>query len=215
MSRLPEDLDRLLHDLRGPLNAIAMHAEVVKRGVAGDPMAEASARTIQHELERLADMLGAAMTVVALDSHETRPVDLDTVIRAALEDAGAQDVAVVGATWPTVTGDPALLRRAVAHLVENALDATREAGRGTQRPEIRAERDGTGLVALVVRDYGAGLKSTNPKVLIRLRGTTKPGHEGLGLVTVERIARLHGGSLRFDSPGVGTQAVLLLPERVS
>lgn len=31
MTRLPEDLDRLLHDLRGPLNALAMHAEVVTR----------------------------------------------------------------------------------------------------------------------------------------------------------------------------------------
>src|SRR5206468_3810530 len=144
--------------------------------------------------------------------REARPVDLGAVVRGALEDTGAKEVSVAGGAWPTVTGDPELLRRALAHLVENAVDATREAGRGTQVPEVRAERDGAGLVALVVRANGPGLKSTNPKVWIRLRGTTKTGHQGLGLVTVERIARLHGGSLRFDSPGVGTQAVLLLPE---
>jgi signal transduction histidine kinase len=210
-TRLPEDLDRLLHDLRGPLNAIAMHAEVVKRGVAGDPVGEASARTIQHELERLAEMLQAAMAVVALDRKESSRVELLEVVQGALDEARAKDVTVAAGAWPAVVGDPALLRRAVVHLVENAVEATSAAGPGTRPPEIHAERSGSGLVALVVRDYGPGVKNTNPRVLIRLGGTTKPGHQGLGLVTVERIARLHGGTLRFDSPGIGTQAVLLLP----
>jgi signal transduction histidine kinase len=41
--------------------------------------------------------------------------------------------------------------------------------------------------------------------------STKPGHRGVGLVTVERIVRLHGGELRFESPGEGTVVTLALP----
>ena len=74
MSRLPEDLERLLHDLRGPLNAVAMHAVVLKRAVADDPSAAASVRTIQAELERLAAMLASTMSIVALERRELRNV---------------------------------------------------------------------------------------------------------------------------------------------
>ena len=63
---------------------------------------------------------------------------------------------------------------------------------------------------VTVRDWGGGLAATDPKLLIRLLRSGKPGHAGLGLVTVERIARLHGGSVRFACPGDGTVATLNL-----
>lgn len=210
MARLPEDLERLLHDLRGPLNALAMHAEVLKRVAADDPAASASVRTIQHETERLSDMLVAAMGIVALERTESAPVDLRAVVQDAITAAGAKDVLVADGSWPTITGDRRLLAQGVAMLVRNAVEATEAAGPGTPPPEIsvaplRGER-----VGLVVRDYGAGLRSTNPKVLIRLRSSTKPGHRGLGLIAAERIARLHGGTLAFESPGEGARVTLLV-----
>jgi signal transduction histidine kinase len=49
-------------------------------------------------------------------------------------------------------------------------------------------------------------------VAIRLAGSGKPGHTGIGLVTVERIARLHGGTLTLSTPpGGGVEARLTLP----
>lgn len=209
MSRLPEDLERLLHDLRGPLNAVAMHAEVLKRAVS-DPMSADSVRSIQQEVDRLAGMLGSAMEVVALERREHERVSLRVVVEQALEDARLKDVVVAGDDWPHVAGDRQLLARAAAHLLENAVEATHAAGSGTAPPEVTATRD-AGMAALQVRDFGPGLRSTNPKVLIRLRASTKPGHQGLGLVTVERIARLHGGHLRFEAPGPGARVTLLLP----
>jgi signal transduction histidine kinase len=210
MSGLPEDLERLLHDLRGPLNALTMHAEVLKRAVRGPAEAD-SVRAIQQEVERLAEMLAAAMQVVALERGQSARVNLRAVVERALEDARLKDVVVLSAEWPEVVGDPALLARAAAELLQNAVDATQARGPATRRPEVSAGREPDGSAALVVRDYGAGLRSTNPKVLIRLRTSTRPGHRGLGLVTVERIARLHGGRLRFSSPGDGAQTTLVLP----
>jgi signal transduction histidine kinase len=50
---LPADLGRLLHDLRGPLNSLTMHAEVLKRTVRDDAAAEDSLRTVLDQLGRL------------------------------------------------------------------------------------------------------------------------------------------------------------------
>jgi signal transduction histidine kinase len=72
---------------------------------------------------------------------------------------------------------------------------------------VSASSEG-GEARLTVRDWGPGLPTTDPKLLIRLLHSTKPGHAGLGLVTVERIARLHGGAVRFACPGDGTIATL-------
>lgn len=210
MSRLPEDLERLLHDLRGPLNALSMHAEVLKRAVGDDAAAAASARTIQQEAERLSEMLIAAMAVVVLERTETTRLDLRTIVEEAIAEGGLKDVVVMPGAWPEVDGDRRLLVHAVEQIVRNAVEATEAAGPGTPPPEVSSTVPRPDRVAIVVRDYGRGLRSTNPKVLIRLLASTKPGHRGLGLVGAERVARLHGGSLGFESPGQGARVTLLL-----
>lgn len=210
MARLPEDLERLLHDLRGPLNALAMHAEVLKRVAAEDPAASASVRTIQQETDRLSDMLVSAMGIVALERTESAAVNLRAAVQEAISELGAKDVGVADEAFPTVTADRRLLTLALTALIRNAVEATVAAGPGTPPPEITVAPGRDGRVGVVVRDYGAGLRSTNPKVLIRLQSSTKPGHRGLGLIAAERIARLHGGTLGFEAPGQGAQVTLLV-----
>jgi signal transduction histidine kinase len=106
-----------------------------------------------------------------------------------------------------VAGDETLLALALGHLLRNALEAT---AAGARAPELAGTTSGdTALVH--VRDWGPGLRTTNPKLLFKLMQSTKPGHRGVGLVTVERIARLHGGELRFESPGDGAVVTLALP----
>lgn len=212
MPRLPEDLERLLHDLRGPLNALSMHAEVLKRAVGpDDPAAAASVRTIQQETERLADMLVTAMGIVAVERTESGPVALRSVVEAARAEVGAKDVVVADGPWPDVVGDSRLLVIAVTHLVRNAVEATEAKGSGTPPPEVSVEPGRDGVVGIAVRDHAAGLRSTNPKVLIRLRASAKPGHAGVGLMIVERVARLHGGALAFEAAGPGARVTLRLP----
>jgi signal transduction histidine kinase len=210
-SRLPEDLERLLHDLRGPLNALSMHAEVLKRAVLADDAAGASVRTIQQETERLAGMLAAALGIVSLERTESRRVSLRSVVEAAQDETGAKELVIVDGAWPHVVGDERLLVIAVGHLVRNAVEATEAKGSGTPPPEVSVEPDRGGAVRLAVRDYGPGLRSTSPKVLIRLRTTAKAGHQGIGLMVVERVARLHGGGLTFDAAAPGARVTLRLP----
>jgi signal transduction histidine kinase len=208
---LPPDLGRLLHDLRGPLNSLTMHVEVLKRTVRDDPLAEDSLRTVLEQLGRLAEMLPAAFAVASLERGDWRLVDLGAVAAAARDDAGGPVMLAEG-RWPTVRGDAELLTLALAHLFRNAVEAT-AATTGAQPPRVGVSVEGE-QTRVTVRDWGPGLRTTNVKLLIRLLHSTKAGHRGLGLVTVERIARLHGGTLSFESPGDGTLVTLALPTTV-
>jgi two-component system, NtrC family, sensor histidine kinase HydH len=194
---VPEDLGRLLHDLRGPLNSAVMHLEVLKRAVANDATAEDSLRTVQQQLARLADMLPAAFDIAALEITERRRLDLRSVVETAVATHGLSGARLEPGEWPKVHGDETLLALAIAHLVRNALEATPA---GAPSPAISAVRSEAGEIVLSVRDWGTGLRSTNPKLLVRLLTTDKRGHRGVGLPIADRIARLHGGALRFEAP---------------
>jgi signal transduction histidine kinase len=198
-----EDLDRILHDLRGPLNSVVMHVEVLRRTLGEDREALATLTTIQQQLARLARMLPAAFDVIALERGDLNRVNLRAVVTKAISEHDLAGVDVQDEPWPDVAVDDDLLALAIAHLLRNALAATRAAGRTDCPPRVSCERERPGDVTLVVRDWGTGFKTTNPKVLIRLGG--------IGLLIVERVARLHAGSLRFVAPGEGAEVRLTLP----
>jgi signal transduction histidine kinase len=203
---LPGELARLLHDLRGPLNSAGIHLEVLKRAVADDPVAADSLRTIVQQLARVAAMLPDALTVAAIEAGVLQPISLRDVAARAAEPYGAAVIVEEGA-WPTVRGDAAALALALGEVIGNAVEATKE---GAPPPRVTAVIAG-GEVIVSVRDRGEGLRTTNPKLLIRLGHSTKPGHRGYGLLIAERVARLHNGRLTFESTPEGATVSLVLP----
>lgn len=209
---LPADLDRLLHDLRGPLNSAVMHLEILKRLSPDDPIARQSVQTIQQELGRLAALLPLAFGIAALEIRKRTRIGLRRIVEQALSAPGLGEATIADGPWPDVRGDPELLTLAATHLVRNAVEATPTAGSGRRPPRVSAERPAAGMVTLVVRDWGRGLKSTNPKAMIRLSSSTEPERVGAGLMTVDRVARLHGGTLELATPADGgAEARLTLP----
>jgi signal transduction histidine kinase len=213
MGSFPDDLDRLLHDLRGPLNALTMHLEVLKRLSHSDAATLQSLEAMQQEASRLALLLPAAFSVIALELASPTRLDLGVLARRVVEAEAAGRVSVAEGPWPAIIGDEHLLVPAVAHLVRNALAATEAAGPGRRRPQVSFRTVQAGRVALVVRDWGPGLRTTNPRAMIRLAVSPENGRPTLGLVTAERIARLHGGTLAFDNPpGGGAEVSMILEE---
>ena len=195
---LPADLDRLLHDLRGPLNAIVMHLEVLKRLMGEDPNARASLQSVQAEMERMAAMLPLAFAVCAVEPAAPRRLFLRAVVESAAADAARKRVSVDEAAWPEVDGDERLLVLAVRQLLLNALEA---AGDDCAVRVSSEQTDDT--VTVAVHDAGIGFKHRNPNAVVRLMSSTKPGHMGVGLLVAQRIARLHGGTLTFDTEPSG------------
>ncbi len=191
---LPADLDRLLHDLRGPLNSAVMHLEVLKRLTSDEPTTRASLQSIHQELERLTAMLPVAFAVCALEMRAARCVRLRDAVESAVDAAARPRVHVEPGAWPEVTGDEQLLVMALRHLIANALEASGDDG--DVRVSVAAGDADT--VAVVVQDAGAGFKTRNPNAVVRLMASTKAGHVGIGLLVAQRIARLHGGALQVE-----------------
>lgn len=204
------DLARLLHDLRGPLNAALMHTQVLARLLEANPEVNDVVTTLRRQLERLAEMLPHAVELAGLQLGDVRRVNLRDVAAQALREHTLAGVTLAEGAWPEVCADERLLAGAIAHLVRNALEASALAG-SPRSPEISAEGPVDGRVAVRVRDWGPGLPSPNPKALIRLLTSTKTGHRGVGLITAERIAQLHGGGLAFESKGDGAEVRLTVP----
>lgn len=203
---LPPDLDRLLHDLRGPLNAAVMHLEVLKRMTGDEPVARASLGSIQQELERLTRMLSLAFSICAIEMGPPGPVSLRAAVESAIDDGARKRVVVAPGPWRDVEGDAHLLTMALRQLVLNALEVD-----DTSEVRVTVEPGDGDTVAVLVHDAGPGFKARNPASVVRLMGTTKAGHVGVGLLVAQRIARLHGGSLGLETRADGGLVRLLLP----
>jgi signal transduction histidine kinase len=204
---LPPELERILHDLRGPLNAMSMHLEVLKHAVEDDARARQSVETVERAVRRLSRMLPAALSVAALESGPPAPIGLRTLVDSALHEYKLGAVRVTGDRWPEVRGDRDLLVLAVAHLLRNAQQATAAAPGERRDPEVLAEV-APGHVTLVVRDWGVGLPR-NTRSIIGLAEDAASGRQGVGLLVAERVARLHGGALEFVRPAAASTDVRL------
>ncbi len=118
--------------------------------------------------------------------------------------------------------DEAKMQQAVIKILENAVEATRAAGRIILRSRnfiVDGSNQPLGLqltlgryVCLEVVDNGCGI---DPVLLPRIFDpfvTSKPGHRGLGLAWVYGIVTNHGGSLTVTSEhGQGTIVRVYLP----
>jgi signal transduction histidine kinase len=206
---LPIDLDRLLHDLRGPLNAAVLHLEAAKRMAGDEPALRSSLQSIQQELERLTTMLPLAFSVCALEMGPARPLLLRGIVESAIDEGARKRVEVDPGPWPEIPGDERLLVLAMRQLIANALEASDDDG----VVRVRVEDGGGNTVAVVVRDAGSGFRTRNPSAVMRLMASTKAGHLGIGLLVAQRIARFHGGTLTFDAAPDGGGLVRLTLKR--
>ena len=111
---------------------------------------------------------------------------------------------------PVVSGERSLLEQALANLVINAASAM--PGGGTVR--VRARRTASAWVAIDVTDSGTGIAADVRQHIGEPFYTTRAadGGTGLGLTSVQRIARRHGGRVDVVSEaGGGTTFTLNLP----
>jgi PAS domain S-box-containing protein len=190
------------HDLRAPLRAMIGFAEILRAGHAAalppDALAllertEAAARRMGQLIDNL---LGLAR-VSRQDMHKTR-VELSALaaeIAAELAEANpARKVEVRVMPGLSARADPVLIRVALQNLLANAWKYTARSAQA--RVEFGAESSGAERV-FYVRDNGAGFDMQLAERLFRPFQRLHDDHDyegtGIGLATVERIVRRHGG----------------------
>ncbi len=191
------------HELRSPLARLRMAIELLRDG--GDERAReklsADAERDIGELDELIDelLLAARLEDSALPREHVR-VDLTALVKAEAERAG-----VSAALAPVeVTGNPRMLKSLSRNLIENAKRY------GAPPIEVRLAREGDEVV-LTVDDAGNGVPEADHARIFepfyRALGTREGqgGGVGLGLSLVRRVARHHGGDVRYIAKGAGAR----------
>jgi two-component system sensor histidine kinase QseC len=194
------------HELRTPLAAIQMQAEVAEDCTAPGDRRHALQQVLAgtRRATRLVEQL---LRLARLDPlaglTETQPVELDVlaaqVVAEASQAAGASQLRLDPGndSGVVVDGDADLLAVALHNLVGNAL---RHAPAGSEIT-VGIEQ-GNGEPKLWVADNGPGVPEDELPYLTerfyRGRSTTTEG-TGLGLAIVQRIAELHGATLLLEN----------------
>jgi signal transduction histidine kinase len=158
------------------------------------------------------------LTLARLARQPLRPerVDLGQMAREIIAEltAGELERAI---DWVvpdlTVEADAAVARLVLRHLLENAFEST--AGRIGARIELGRQADPRGG-CLFVRDNGAGFDASSSQRRGEPQQKSDTSGEflctGIGLATVARAVRHHGGTLRVESrPGRGAAYYFTLP----
>ncbi|NVB79515.1 MAG: response regulator [Kofleriaceae bacterium] len=205
------------HDLRNPLNIVALALQAV----AGDPEMMASAlpralRGVDRMQRLIEDLLDVARIESGTLQVDLRPIDVTTIIEDAFEQhrgiAADKRITLVREFDRTILGahaDRHRLSQAIANLVANAFKFTAPGGTIRIGGEERGER-----VALWIGDTGPGIPPEHlAHIFDRFWQPKRGGRDGvgLGLAIVKGIVDAHNGVVEVDSvPGAGTTFRVLL-----
>jgi PAS domain S-box-containing protein len=107
-----------------------------------------------------------------------------------------------------VVADPEVLRRIIANLLTNAVQAMPDGG----DLKFHAYKDTENNIVIAVTDTGAGIPEEAKPKLFTPMFTTKAKGQGFGLAVVKRLTEAMGGKVAFESEiGKGTTFTVILP----
>jgi PAS domain S-box-containing protein len=192
------------HDLRAPLRGIDGFSQALLEdyGDKLDSTAQDYLRRVRLAAQRMSTLIDDLLNLSRVTRSEIRreKLDLSSIVRSAAEDlqraAPGRNVKFLIADGLTADGDSRLLRVAIENLLGNAWKYT--SGHSCARIEFGLYRD-NGRPAYFVRDDGAGFDPRYSERLFgafqRLHGAAEFPGTGIGLATVQRIIRRHGGEI--------------------
>jgi signal transduction histidine kinase len=215
-----ELLGDISHELRSPLTRLNVSLELVRRGERD------AVERMQTDLHRLDTLIGQILALTRLQArgdHKTEtPVNLRLIVESVAEDArfevkeDGKSVVISRVDDCWLNGDPALLRSCIENVVRNAVHYSKP------QTEVAISLDIVGgdpdSARILVADHGDGVP---PEALSRIfepfyRVTEAREHQtggtGLGLSIAQRIAIVHGGSIRAQNrDGGGLEMEIFLP----
>jgi two-component system, sensor histidine kinase and response regulator len=196
----------LVHDLKNPVNAIELHAELVLRDRASTDRSRRAAEKIRDEGRALQRMITTLLDIAKADEGRLAPVrrtiELDALIGDVFGElevrAQAAGVSLVRRLEiASLSADLDLLRRILENLIENAI---RHAPEGSEvTVTARPAQDG---IELRVCDTGAGVPAEQrDRVFERfVQGGNGPtrSNRGLGLAFCKLAVEAHGGRIWIE-----------------
>ena len=211
------------HDLRGLLNALTVHAELLLRNGGG--AGEESGRNVRLTIARMDQLITSLLEAVRLNANTLtvvpRPLDVADLLREAVEIfrplARAKSLSLTLAVPKPplrATADHSRMFQVISNLLSNAIKFSTVRGRIT----VQATRSGQDL-QVAVRDDGPGIPECELDRVFegfyKLRNSDDRGL-GLGLYISRAIIQAHGGRIWAASPpGAGSTFYFTVPRSES
>lgn len=204
----------MAHEIRNPLNAISLFAQVLQAGVASNPELISYTEKILHEVERIDNLLVRLLASSKRSPYQLRPVCLQELLECIVASFSAQAEAQQVDVCTEFGGDPAVmladaeeLTQIFSNLIANALFEMRQGGRLV----IRFGHDGS-TASVTVSDSGGGIPAEHLGMIFDPFFTTKEKGTGFGLSVALRIVKSYGGRIQVESQsGAGSRFQVSLP----
>ena len=195
------------HDLRAPIRVVEGFGRILKEdyGAALDRVGRDHIDRVLAAAARMNHMIDALLSLSRLSSQPLvrQPVNLSQLAGYVVDElrrsAPERQVSVHIAPGMVAQGDPTLLRMALENLLGNAWKYSSKVAQAVLRfePELHDGRPG-----FVVSDNGAGFDMRFADRLFgvfqRLHSSSDFQGTGIGLASVRRIVRRHGGEIWAD-----------------
>ena len=203
-------VNSLAHEIRNPLNALAVNLNLLAREVGEGPGA-AKLATALKEIRRLDDLLTEFLRFARPKEAKPRELSLGRLLHeletfiapVAAKDGVTLDFSETADVVVRTDGD--LLKQALLNVLLNSFEA------GAHRVAVSAGVEGDDVV-ISVRDDGPGF--AEPSRAFAPFYSTKAEGSGLGLATSRAIAASLGGELSLAAPPAGAEIVLTIPKMI-
>lgn len=204
----------MAHEIRNPLNAIGLFAQILKPALAGDGEKSGYVDKLLKEVDRIDAILIKLLDASNRPRIKTEPVSLPVIIdrtlgkfRDQLRASGVQLEKLYEQIPPPLLADATEMEQIFTNLLANSLYEMQQGG----TLGIRVRHDGS-RVFVTVSDTGGGIPAENLRKIFDPFFTTKPKGTGFGLSVVLRIVKTYNGHIKVNSiPGEGTVFDLEFP----
>lgn len=214
------------HELRTPVTLISGCVETLNAGAAEDSSKRRQfLDVLEKNVKQLSNLIEDLLKLSTLDEegrlHKEEKVDITRLVSEVIEqfsEFATKKGIYISPNMEkqplTVIGDSALLKQAIANLIDNAIKYTNPVG--TVTVSVKAVN---GKVVTEVADTGIGIdKEHLPRIFERFYRVDKSrsrdlGGTGLGLSIVKHVVQAHGGEVSVQSePGKGSKFTIILPQ---
>ncbi len=209
----------IAHDLRTPITRARTRLEDAAIHASTKEELKAAIERATADLDGIVAVFQALLRIAEIEAGSRRSSFARLEVTPLLEDIAELYGVVAEERGVTLSveapshvpayGDKALIRQAIANMVDNAVKFSPEAG------AVRLSAAVGARIEIVIADQGPGIPAEDrARATERFyRGETArntPG-SGLGLSLVLAVAQLHGGELRLEDNQPGLRAVFTLP----
>jgi putative PEP-CTERM system histidine kinase len=196
----------VIHDIKNLVSQLSLVARNAERHADKPEFRADMVATLQSSVGKMNDLLARLSQHNKARPEEPRPVPLRALVEGVAR--GRPAVRLGGREDVTAEADPVRLEQALAHLVQNAIDAS-PAGEpvllGVGRRGIEA--------VIEVIDHGTGMSAEFIRTrLFKPFASTKEGGFGIGAFEARSLVAAMGGRIEVESrEGQGSRFAVILP----